>query len=121
MWPRTAAVGQTFLLWFFCLPWHGESFSNGAGNGTSSEENASQDHQAFRKCTGLDGELGLCEYFSKCFGDQYGLDFALAINHSCVIEQTYVGICCAKQRSKVGGKSIDEGSFAETLPLIAST
>ncbi|CAK9807422.1 Proclotting enzyme [Anthophora quadrimaculata] len=120
MWPRTAAVGQTFLLCFFCLPWYGESFSNGAGNGTSSEENASQDQQAFRKCMGLDGELGLCKYFSKCFGDEYGSDFALAINHSCVIEQTYVGICCAKQRSKVGGKSyIDEGSFAETLPLIA--
>ncbi|KOC59163.1 Proclotting enzyme, partial [Habropoda laboriosa] len=71
------------------------------------------------KCVGLDNELGRCEYFSKCFGHEYGSDFALAINHSCAIEQTYVGICCANHQGKVREKSVGEESLAETLPLIA--
>ncbi|XP_071865936.1 trypsin-1 isoform X1 [Bombus fervidus] len=42
------------------------------------------------KCVGLNNESGHCEHLKRCLSHEYGSNFTLAINHSCVIDQTHL-------------------------------
>ncbi|XP_076242357.1 trypsin-1 [Calliopsis andreniformis] len=52
----------------------------------------------------------------KCLSDEYRSNFALAMNHTCIIDQTYVGICCSNLDEETKDTKVN---FASVLPIIA--
>ncbi|OAD52018.1 Proclotting enzyme [Eufriesea mexicana] len=136
---QAGSIRSTFLFYLFCALWFtgtvidGISAANFAGDIFRSQKHNEPANLRLEKdastgtvpsmlptCTGPYGKAGHCEYLKRCFSQDYASNFTMAMDHSCTIERTYLGICCVKHWNGLRRKSTTQESFAEILPLIAA-
>ncbi|XP_033344479.1 proclotting enzyme-like [Bombus vosnesenskii] len=124
---RKKLMQSTFLFCVFCAM----SLARSSSYGKNTTDFAEHIHHqrasstgmvpTSSKCAGLNNESGHCEHLKRCLSHEYGSNFTLAINHSCVIDQTYTGICCSRHGNETRTNSMVDEDFVDTLPQIAAS
>ncbi|XP_011264758.1 proclotting enzyme isoform X2 [Camponotus floridanus] len=91
----------------------GKRFIN-LGPGTLSKQKT---HQA---CIAPGNQPGHCKHFSGCVLEQFRLNFERFMDYMCIIEQTYIGVCCPDSIVTTRSDKTFDDDLASVLPAIAN-
>ncbi|XP_015592174.1 proclotting enzyme isoform X2 [Cephus cinctus] len=79
-----------------------------------------QPNKAYQACLTPDEKKGHCRHLSKCVLEDFRSNFARFMDYMCIIERTYVGVCCPDQTEVLEVNSLGAESLAGVLPAVAS-
>ncbi|XP_011646667.1 LOW QUALITY PROTEIN: transmembrane protease serine 6-like [Pogonomyrmex barbatus] len=86
------------------------------GPGTLSKQ-VRHSHQA---CIAPGNRSGHCKHFSGCVLEEFRPNSARFMEYMCIIEQTYIGVCCPDSIATARSEKTFHDDLASTLPAIAS-
>lgn len=94
--------------------YRGKRFINLGARRTFSEQ------KTYQACIAPGNQSGHCTHFNGCVLDEFRANFSRFMDHMCIIEQTYVGLCCPDTiLAAKSGKAFDD-DLASILPAIAN-
>ncbi|EZA53249.1 trypsin-1 [Ooceraea biroi] len=78
------------------------------------------EQKTYQACIAPGNQSGHCKHFSGCVLDEFRSNFSRFMDYMCIIEQTYVGLCCPDSiLAHKFGKTYDN-DLASMLPAIAN-
>ncbi|KAM0730709.1 Proclotting enzyme [Formica fusca] len=91
----------------------GKRFIN-LGPGTLSKQ------KTYQACITPGNQSGHCKHFSGCVLEEFRLNYARFMDHMCIIEQTYIGVCCPDRVVTSRSDKTFDDDLASVLPAIAN-
>ncbi|XP_025159425.1 uncharacterized protein LOC105192253 isoform X2 [Harpegnathos saltator] len=76
--------------------------------------------KTYQACVAPGNRSGHCKHLSGCVLDEFRSNFERFVNYMCIIEQTYIGVCCPDGVVTARADKTFEDDLASMLPAIAS-
>ncbi|XP_020295935.1 proclotting enzyme-like isoform X2 [Pseudomyrmex gracilis] len=95
-------------------PWLRHKRFVSLGPGTVSKQ------KKYQACIAPGNQSGHCVHFSGCVLEEFRSNFERFANYMCIIEQTYVGVCCPDSVATARSNKAFNDDLASMLPMIAS-
>ncbi|XP_012222599.1 trypsin-1 [Linepithema humile] len=76
--------------------------------------------KTYQACTALGNQSGHCKHLSGCVLEEFRSNFARFVDYMCIIEQTYVGVCCPDSVATARSEKVFDDDLASLLPAIAN-
>ncbi|XP_014488987.1 PREDICTED: proclotting enzyme-like [Dinoponera quadriceps] len=76
--------------------------------------------KTYQACIAPGNRNGHCKHFSGCVLEEFRSNFERFVNYMCIIEQTYIGVCCPDSAVTVRADKTFNDDLASVLPAIAN-
>ncbi|XP_032687892.1 proclotting enzyme-like [Odontomachus brunneus] len=76
--------------------------------------------KTYQACIAPGNRSGHCKHFSGCALEEFRSNFERYVNYMCIIEQTYIGVCCPDGVMTVRAEKSFDDDLASVLPAIAN-
>ncbi|KAL6445944.1 hypothetical protein ACFW04_000964 [Cataglyphis niger] len=76
--------------------------------------------KAYQACIAPRNQSGHCKHFSGCVLEEFRSNSARFMDYMCIIEQTYIGVCCPDSVVTARSDKTFDDDLASVLPAIAN-